>query len=86
MKPKISNIDDIRNIALDALSDFRDNKITSSELAANSKMIDTILDTVKSEIYYHNRLGQSVEIPFMESKTSHKILPGQARKLELEKD
>jgi hypothetical protein len=63
---KLQTIDDLRELALEALEKLRDGRIDLAEAVATGKLCDSVINTVKSQMDYNRMVDEkSNKIPFM---------------------
>jgi hypothetical protein len=65
MKKKPTNITELRDMVLDTFQDLKEGKIETSEALSISKLCDTVLGTIKTEIDYAKLTSQTPQISFM---------------------
>lgn len=61
---KVNSIKDLRNKVLEAMSDLESGKITIQEALTISKLSDSIMSTLKSEMQYSVLINRQPSISF----------------------
>lgn len=67
------NIKELRDVALQALTELRNREIDTTEALAVGKVCDTVLGTIKSEYEYARATGQEPNVPFMHVDNSNQL-------------
>lgn len=76
---KIRNINDLRDYALDTMESLRSGTLDIQDAIAISKLIDTTINTVKTQIDYNKMIGDQTSIEFM-GKASGNIIEAEVPK------
>lgn len=66
---KITNIDSLRNHAIDALEKLSSGLITTEEAGVTGKLCENVVSTIKVQLEYAKMLQLQPEISFLEDNT-----------------
>lgn len=70
---KITNMTQLRNLALKTIERLANNEITAHEALTVCKACDTVVNTVKAELEYSKISKKEAHIPFMEGASKNQL-------------
>lgn len=71
---KINNVEELRNLALDALEKLTRGEIDTAQALTHAKLCDSVILTIKTQLEYSRMVGESPSIPFMKSTHEMKLI------------